>query len=309
MATKQNLISRLSQIVTIFQQKGAVGLTFEELNEKLKGSSVDDNQSISLRTFQRDIKDIESSLKIKIDYNKSLKRYVLEQGNTTDGFKNSQLFTLESINQLNIAHDVSSNNFILIDERTSLGLEYYNTIKEAILKKCYLEFDYQKFDQYKATARKIMPFALKENRGRWYVVGYELKDGLKIDVLKTFALDRMYEAQKGKEFQLKDIPNVKVYFNDYIGIASHNLLAAKEAADIKIETTIEYGKYFSTMPIHHSQEIFIEKGKSFIHLKIIPTMEFLALILSHNTKIKVVEPKELVQVIKKHLTENLKQYS
>ena len=309
MATKQNLISRLSQIVTIFQQKGAVGLTFDELNEKLKGTNVDDNQSISLRTFQRDIKDIESSLKIKIDYNKSLKRYVLEQGNAVEGFKNNQLFTLESINQLNIAHDVSSNDFILIDERTSLGLEYYNTIKQAILNRCYLEFNYQKFDQYKATPRKIMPFALKENRARWYVVGYELKDGLKIDVLKTFALDRMYDAQKGKEFQLKELPNVKDHFNDYIGISSNNLLEVNAPVAIKIETTIEYGKYFSTMPIHHSQDISIENGKSFIHLKIIPTMEFLALVLSHNTKIKVVEPKELVLVIKKHLAENLKQYS
>lgn len=309
MASKHNLISRLTQIVSVFQRQGNTGLSFEEVNMKLKGASVDENRSISLRTFQRDLKDIESSLNIRIVYNKALKKYVLEQDVLQSDVRNNRLFTMESINQLNIAQDASNTDFILIEERKPLGLENYNTIREAIVKHCYLEFDYQRFDQYKAIKRKIMPMALKENNHRWYVVGYELKDGLRQQVLKTFALDRMDEVQIGTGFVLNETIDFKKYFNDYCGISTKPLEGFTGAVDIKIETSIEYGKYFSTLPIHSSQRTEIEKGKTFLYFHLIPTMEFVAELLSHNARIKVLEPVELVYAVKKHLQQNIAQYS
>ncbi len=309
MASKHNLISRLTLIVSVFQRQGNTGLSFEEVNMKLKGASVDENRSISLRTFQRDLKDIESSLNIRIVYNKALKKYVLEQDVLQSDVRNNRLFTMESINQLNIAQDASNTDFILIEERKPLGLENYNTIREAIVKHCYLEFDYQRFDQYKASKRKIMPMALKENNHRWYVVGYELKDGLRQQVLKTFALDRMDEVQIGTGFVLNETIDFKKYFNDYCGISTKPLEGFTGAVDIKIETSIEYGKYFSTLPIHSSQRTEIEKGKTFLYFHLIPTMEFVAELLSHNARIKVLEPVELVYAVKKHLQQNIAQYS
>ena len=71
MASKHHLISRLTRIVELFQLYGASGLSFEELNEKLKSSYEDEDLRVSLRTFQRDLKDIESSLNIKIIFDKS----------------------------------------------------------------------------------------------------------------------------------------------------------------------------------------------------------------------------------------------
>jgi len=308
MASKHNLISRLTQIVSVFQRQGSMGLSFEEVNMKLKGASVDENRSISLRTFQRDLKDIESSLNIRIVYNKSLKKYVLEQDAVQPDARNNRLFTMESINQLNIAQDASNNDFILIEERKPLGLENYNTIREAIVKNCYLEFEYQRFDQYKASKRKIMPLALKENNHRWYVVGYELKDGLRQQMLKTFALDRMDEVQIGTGFVLHETVDFRKHFNDYCGISTKPLEGFTGAVDVKIETSIEYGKYFSTLPVHSSQKTEIEKGKTFLYFHLIPTMEFVAELLSHNARIKVLEPAELVSAVKKHLQENIQQY-
>lgn len=308
MASKHNLISRLTQIVSVFQRQGNMGLSFEEVNMKLKGTSVDENRSISLRTFQRDLKDIESSLNIKIVYNKSLKKYLLEQDVSQSDVRNSRLFTMESINQLNIAQDAASSDFILIEERKPRGLENYNTIREAIVKHCYLEFEYQRFDQYKASKRRIMPLALKENNHRWYAVGYEVKNGLRQQVLKTFALDRMDEVQIGTEFILHETIDFRKYFNDYCGISTQPLEGFTHAVKVKIETSIEYGKYFSTLPIHSSQKTEIEKGKTFLYFYLIPTMEFVAEILSHNARIKVLEPAELVYAVKKHLQENIQQY-
>lgn len=309
MANKHNLISRLTRIVEIFQLQGENGLTFEELNNKLKSSIIDEDHSVSLRTFQRDVKDIESSLKIKIVYNKAKMKYVLANDSLQKISKNSQMFTIESLKMLHIAQDVSSSNFILIDNRKVTGLENYTAIKEAICFKKHLEFNYQKFDQYKTNKRKLMPLALKESKHRWYVVGYEFKNGLKIDVLKTFALDRIYNCEVTTEFILKEAINVQNHFEDFMGVTTKPLDGFTEKATIKIETSIEYGKYFSTLPIHPSQKTDIENGKTIISLHLIPTMELVSEILSHSHQIKVIAPKELVNIVKKIISQNLKQYN
>lgn len=309
MANKHNLISRLTRIVEIFQLQGESGLTFLELNNKLKSSFVEEDHSVSLRTFQRDLKDIESSLKIKIVYNKTKMKYILLNDDLQKTSKNSQLFTIESLKLLNIAQDVSNNDFILIDNRKVTGLENYSTIKEAICLKKLLEFNYQKFDEYKANKRKLMPLALKESKHRWYVVGFEIKDGLKINVLKTFALDRIYNCEVTTEFVLKDTIDIQNHFKDYMGVTTKPIDGFTEKVTVKIETSIQYGKYFSTLPIHSSQKTEIENGKTIISLKLIPTMEFVSEILSHNQQIKVIAPQELIVIVKKMLAQNLKQYN
>lgn len=309
MATKHNLISRLTRIVELFQTHNGSGLSFEEINSKLKGVHADDDNSISLRTFQRDLKDIESSLNITIKFDKSQKKYVLQNSAFLNGSKNQQLFTMDSLKMLHIAQDVSTTDFILINDRKALGLENYQTIKEAICEYKYLEFEYQKFDQYKANRRKLMPLALKESKFRWYVVGYELKDGLRQTFLKTFALDRIYDAQLGTDFKLQESVSVKNHFNHFIGVTTKPLANFTEAVTVQIETSIEYGKYFSSLPIHPSQKTEIENGKTIISLEVIPTMELVSELLSHNHQIKIIQPKELVKELKKILTQNLKQYS
>jgi len=92
MANKHNLISRLTRIVEIFQLQGENGLTFEELNNKLKNSFIDEDHSVSLRTFQRDLKDIESSLKIKIVYNKAKMKYILLDDASQKNIKKQSAF-------------------------------------------------------------------------------------------------------------------------------------------------------------------------------------------------------------------------
>jgi len=309
MATKHNLISRLTRIVELFQTRGETGLTFNELNSKLKSTFVDENHSISLRTFQRDIKDIQSSLKIKIIFDKKRKKYLLHNESLAEESKNSHLFTMESLKMLNVAQDVSNQDFIFIDKRKGTGLENYNTIKEAICLKKHLEFNYQKFDQYKADYRKLMPLALKESKNRWYVVGFEIKNGAKINVLKTFALDRINHCEVTTEFVLKDVVDVQKHFNDYIGITTKPLEGFSEKTTVKIETSIEYGKYFSTLPIHPSQKTEIENGKTIISLQVIPTMELVSELLAHNHQIKIIEPEKMVQTVKQILSKNVKQYN
>lgn len=309
MASKHNLISRLTRIVELFQAQGEHGFTFEELNDRLKNSFIDEDHSVSLRTFQRDIKDIASSLKIKIIYDKSSKKYVLSNDSLQDRTKNNQLFTIESLKMLHIAQDISNNNYIFIDKRKASGLENYNVIKGAIALKKHLEFHYQKFDQYKADSRKLMPLGLKESKSRWYVVGYEIKNGLRINTLKSFALDRMEYCEATTDFVLKETVDIAAHFKDYVGVTTKPIEGFTQKEVVQFETSIEYGKYFSTLPIHSSQQTTINNGKTIVSLQVVPTMELVAELLAHNQEIKIIAPKKLVQTVKQILSKNLKQYN
>lgn len=309
MASKHHLISRLTRIVELFQLYGASGLSFEELNEKLKSSYEDEDLRVSLRTFQRDLKDIESSLNIKIIFDKSLRKYVLEHSVLSQQLQNYRQFAIESLKMFNIAQDAASLDFIFINERKASGLENYPVIKEAIVHKKYLVFAYQKFDQYKSDLRKMIPLALIENKNRWYVAGFEIKNGTVQTFLKTFALDRILNAEAGLETPPQKPLNLKKYFEDFFGITTQPIDGFSEVVDIHIETSIEYGKYFRTLPLHTSQQIITENGKSIVTFRLVPTMEFVAELLSHNTRIKVIKPQKLVEVLKKIMQENLAQYS
>lgn len=309
MASKHNLISRLIRIVELFQAQGSQGFTFKELNDRLKNSFIDEDHSVSLRTFQRDIKDIESSLSIKIVYHKSRKKYVLASDSKEERYQNDQLFTIESLKMVDIAQDVNNNNFIFVDKRKASGLENYNTIKAAISLRKYLEFRYQKFNQYKSTFRKIMPLGLKESKNRWYVVGYEIKNGLRINTLKSFALDRIESCEATTDFKLNETVDIAAHFKDYVGITTKPLEGCSEKEQVTFETSIQYGKYFSTLPIHHTQQITIANGKTLVSLNVVPTMELVVELLAHNKEIKIIEPKKLVQTVKRILSRNLKLYN
>jgi len=311
MANKHNLLSRLSRIVEIFQLQGSNGLTFSEVNEKLKNSFVDEDYSVSLRTFQRDLKDIESSLKIKIVYDKTKRKYILTQKEHKNNSIDGQLFAIESLKMLDIAQDVSSNNsnFIFIDKRASSGLQNYSTIKEAICLKKHLEFSYQKFNEYKADSRKLIPLALKESKKRWYVVGFEIKDGRKLEVLKTFALDRIINCEATTPFNFSTKINIKDHFNDYIGVTTKPIDGFIDKVLVQFETSIQHGRYFSTLPLHHSQTTEVFNGKTLVSLNVIPTMELVAELLAHNHEIKILQPKKLVDFVKNMLNKNLKQYN
>ena len=78
---------------------------------------------------------------------------------------------------------------------------------------------------------------------------------------------------------------------------------------MQFETSIEHGKYFSTLPIHPSQQTTINNGKTIVSLQVVPTMELVAELLAHNQEIKIIAPEKLVQTVKQILSKNLKQYN
>lgn len=173
-------------------------------------------------------------------------------------------------------------------KRSPLGLEYFETIHDAIIHKKALCIGY-----YSSRSNNIMPvifypFFLKEYKGRWYALGY--KDGLK-GVYKL-PLDRI------RDFSYSILPfpeeldfDAEAYFRDIIGVTR----LSGDVKEIKFLVKNKLALYIHANPLHHSQKIVEkqENGDYVFTIRIIPNKEFSNLVIEYQPHIRIISPREI----------------
>lgn len=174
------------------------------------------------------------------------------------------------------------------EKRNPLGLEYFDTIHDAIINRKALCIGY-----YSSRSNNIMsiifyPFYLKEYKGRWYALGY--KDGLQ-GVYKL-PLDRIRDYS----YSILPFPeeytfNPDEYFRDIIGVTK----LSGEVKEIRFLVKNKLAPFIRLNPVHHSQKIAYrhETGDIEFTINIIPNREFYNLIFDYQPNIQVISPREV----------------
>ncbi len=248
------------------------------------------NYNISIRTFKRDIEDIETNFGIYITFDFSERKYKITDetfSETTDRI----LDAYDTFNALSISERISK--YIHFDKRTPKGKEHLYHLLKAIEQGKTITFDYHKFwDKGAAEQRNVEPYALKEFKNRWYLLANDLKDGH----IKTFALERMESLFiKRKKFVYPKEFNVQQHFEHCFGIVGSN---GEEPEIVALSFEPHEANYLKSLPLHHSQEIVKDDEKEFIiHLKLCVTYDFLKELLSYGERVKVLQPQSLAQSI------------
>ncbi len=142
--------------------------------------------------------------------------------------------------------------------------------------------------------REIDPFHIINHQGDWYMVGY---CHLSKDV-KVFAVSRIQEIRLTNRYY--DIPpdfNIKEYFRGSFGIYE-----SKEMYDIKLHITGDSVGYVKEKQWHESQKITEQKdGSIILELKVNNLTEVTFWILALGKDCKVLEPKELKEIVKSEI--------
>jgi predicted DNA-binding transcriptional regulator YafY len=255
---------------------------------------------VSQRTFQRDLNDIRKIYKIDIQYDRSKGVYEINE-EYNQGTNERMFEAYEIFNILNLSDRLSQN--IHFDNRKPDGIEHLHGLLHAIKNKVQIEFTYFKYDTQEFRAPQVQPYALKEHRSRWYLIGY---DFMKEEV-RIFGLDRLSALKiSNKAFTHHEDFNVNSYFQDCFGIIRAN---AKQAEEVILSFTAHQGQYIKSMPLHQSQKILIDSEKELrIRLKLFITYDLEIELRSFGANMKVIEPKRLVNQIKKSFKQALKQY-
>lgn len=275
--------------------------TFDEINEYIEREFelLEAPRKISLRTFQRDLNEIRTIFNIDIKCNNSNQYYVAEEENP--GFNNRMMEAFDIINSLNTAQHLTPH--ILLEKRCSLGTEHLYGILHAIRNYQIVRFSYQKYYDPEITLREVEPYALKEFKGRWYLLSKDKKD----DHVKTFAIDRIKELEitKKRYSYPKDLdPND--YFRNCFGVITSD---DEDPAEIILSFKPLQGKYIKSFPLHESQTILNDNEEVLrVALNLCVTHDFIMELLSYGDNVKVIKPGSLIAELKAVYSEALNQY-
>ena len=297
--SKRESISRYNLIIKKLRK---LPCTFDEIADYLSRESElqSYNFNVSKRTFQRDLDDIRSLFNIDIQYDFSGKVYSInneEQQEVNDRI----LEAFDTFNALNVSDRLSK--YIHFEKRRPQGTENLYGLLHAIKNGFQINFSYQKFWDDVAEKRSFEPYALKEFKNRWYVIGKDLKD----EKIKSFALDRLTDLHITKRaFKYPKDFDIEEYYKHCFGIISPN---GSKPQEIILSFDPIQGKYIKSLPLHESQQVIVEtKSELQIKLFLCVTFDFELELLSYGENVKVLKPKALANEIKVAHQKAYKQY-
>lgn len=299
--SKREILLRHSAIIKRLKRSPA---TFKEINDFLikEGEIQEYNLKVSIRTFQRDIDDIQSLYQIYIEYDFSKNTYCIVE-HENEHLSDRMLEAFDTYNIL--SSSLGFSNYIDFERRKSKGLTNFYSLLQAIKKKQQLGFTYQKHWEEEGSKRIVEPYFLKEFKNLWYLIAKDISK----QEIRIYGLDRMsdLELYKKKLIQSKQF-KPEEYFKDSFGIISKSEYTPP-LQDIILWFNPSQGKYIKSYPLHSTQEVLEDNaGGLLIKLRLYITFDFEMELLSHGSAIKVLEPLLLRDSIKGKLQEALRNY-
>ncbi|MEO1033346.1 MAG: WYL domain-containing protein [Bacteroidota bacterium] len=183
---------------------------------------------------------------------------------------------------------------IHLDKNEQLkGLEYIDTIYEAIQNRNVVEITYQSFKARQPSAMIVHPQLLKEFNNRWFLLAAHKEKFI------TLALDRMSKITtlSNQNYIDHDI-NGDVYYKDVVGVTVSNAKAQR------IEFWIDKynAPYVITKPFHSSQRVIKHTDDGVIfNILVQVNFELERLILGFGESIEVLKPLKLRERMQKKL--------
>ncbi|WP_281226977.1 helix-turn-helix transcriptional regulator [Flavobacterium aquiphilum] len=276
--------------------------SFIELQEyvirKLGNEDINTDFEYSVRTFERDKKDISTLFGISIQYNRKDKTYTIDEEEIEDQSVTRMMDAFSIHHALQEGNKLSPSVFL--EKRKSLGTEHIHGIIHAI-QNCYiLKFTHKKHWEEDCTQREVKPIAVKESQQRWYLVAWDKKD----ERIKTFGLDRISNL-KITDTKFKPIQyNVEKEYQHAFGVETYAPIQK-----IVLEFSWQQGNYIKSFPLHESQRILGENGETvLLAINIHTTNDIVMELLKYGSNVKVIEPISLQKEIKNRILEMTKLY-
>ena len=286
---KTGILQRFLWIINKFDGKREY-IPTEELRRYVADKM--DALSYSLRTMQRDIKNIDQIFGIIIKHKKETGYYIAGREDVLIDKCEELLLDFHLLTALNAGNDLR--NYVLPEHHRPLGSSNMPVLMEAIRNNHPVKFDYT-FVRHgdKVGHKKVYPYFLKESNQRWYLLAMD--EG----VLKTFGIDRISELfiVTTEKFKRDTTIDVQSLFRDCFGIW--------DQADIPVEEIIlSYdaldGAFLKSFPLHHSQEVLVDTKEEYrIKVRLRITNDFVMELLSRSRSLTVIAPLSLRENVNK----------
>ena len=204
--------------------------------------------------------------------------------------------------QLDI-NDTSLERFIQFETGSATtGYDWLGVIYSAMRSSWQLNISYENIYKSEIKEYKLVPYLMKENRNRWYLIGWveEREDYL------TFALDRIQSIDtiKQKKRNRSDF-DPELFLKHSVGIMESEGKPRK----VSIMVKNPYHKLIKLEPLHSTQKIINETNKDIrVEITVYINHELHQRILSMGNYCKVLQPASLRKQIQQTLKETISQY-
>lgn len=271
----------LLQIIRSENRKG-LRPSISFIISKLEDRFVDSKTAISERTIKRDIKEIRDELHIPIRYIGH--GYEIAEDEYENSIVSNTVEAFEIFSSVNLQTGMP--DFVLAENRKPTGNEHFHFLVKAILANSEISFIYRKYFPEEESQIFVAPYALKESRNRWYLIGVKRGE----NELKAFGLDRIsFPAREDLKFKPKfSVEEVKAHFAD-----SFAMFTDAEVEKVILKFDKRDGNYIKSFPIHLSQTVTEDKNSVTVTLQIRITLDFMMELMSRAWSLEVIEPLSL----------------
>lgn len=241
---------------------------------------------ISVRTLQRDFKDIDEMFEVKIKNKRGYGYYIIETYDNPTCDYEQLLLNFDLLTSVNNENGVSG--YLLPEHHRPRGSENIPLLIDALKSRQEVIFEYVLVRQDdKIISKQVKPYFLKESLGLWYLVALDEKNWL-----KCYGIDRIVNlCQTENHFKRDDSIDASVLFKDSYGIWDDPAIPVEE---IELSYSPLDGKFLKAMPLHHSQEILVDNEHEFrIRVRLRITNDFVMALLSRSNSLEVIKPLSL----------------
>lgn len=277
-------------LIDTIYQSGNEGISYEKLCEKWNASTLSQGKKYPLRTFHNHRNEIKDVFNVSIRCRKSTNTYYIsDEGRTNPLLK--KILELISVNQV-VGENESLLGKMQMEVRPG-GECYLSKVMDAISKNLCLQLVYKPYwSENEVVYPKFAPYALKEFKGFWYLLGVREETGFEL-------------------VDLKDVTEIKVLQETFTAPAEDVIAAALaenfgtkvetiETQEITVKVRASIASKLRTNPIHTSQrELERKRNYSIFYYYLKPTGDFLNEILSFGSAAEVIMPLSLKSEILK----------
>ena len=172
------------------------------------------------------------------------------------------------------------------------GMDLIELIYTAIKTKQAIQFQYKNIYKGKSSTASLIPYLIKENRNRWYVIGWSEEKAK----YTTYALDRMTDLViLNNIYKRRSDFNASTFFQHSTGIMESNT----KPEEVLLTILKPISDLVLLEPLHTTQKLIIEKtDRVQISLKVLLNEEFTFKILGMGAFCIVDKPASLRKTIK-----------
>ena len=200
--------------------------------------------------------------------------------------------------------DEATDEIVGFDENLDLeGMDNFTPLFNAIVEKQPLKLTYQSFKQDSKGTIIVHPYYLKQYNKRWFLIAWNDE----FNFMANYAFDRIKGIENADVAYKPTDVNWLDYFDEMIGVSKDT---RTEPQKVLLWVSNASWPYVKTKPLHGATQrlVNMDETGAYITIEVYLNYELEQQILSFGENMKVLEPVELKERIKKRLGDAILNY-